>query len=139
MQIWRRDRGDFVRAAREKRRLDDGHAVLLGAGRMALDDKAKFHPMQLYDIVTTSRSVRETSARSDKIRHLVSRYRPHKRPKRLKRSRQPTPSTNGGELKQGELSPVTLHPARYEGPTALPLTVPRCARARRPVTSESRI
>jgi hypothetical protein len=28
--------------------------------------------MQLYDIVTTSQSVRETSARSDKIRHLAS-------------------------------------------------------------------
>ena len=42
---------------------------------MALDHKAsnqKFHPMQLYDIVTTSRSVRETNARSDKIRHLAA-------------------------------------------------------------------
>jgi hypothetical protein len=35
--------------------------------------------MQLYDIVTTSQRVRETSARSDKIRHLVSRYRPDKK------------------------------------------------------------
>jgi hypothetical protein len=35
--------------------------------------------MQLYDILTTSRSAREASARSDKIRHLVSRYRPDKK------------------------------------------------------------
>ena len=64
--------------------------------------------MQLYDIVTTSRSVRETSARSDKIRHLAVCLR------RLEPDEIETAvALLSGEPRQGRigLGPATLHAA----------------------------
>src|SRR5271163_588317 len=78
---------------------------------MALDHKAsnlKFHPMQLYDIVTTSRSVRETNARSDKIRHLAACLR-RVEPDDIETA----VALLSGEPRQGRigLGPATLHAA----------------------------
>ena len=94
----RRDRGDFVRAAREKRRLDDGHTVLIGAGRVALDDKApnqcsircSFKTSSQRRGVCTRRAPAPT--RSDILSAAIVRTR---RPKRLTRSRLSEPSANG--------------------------------------------
>src|SRR5271169_5609727 len=64
--------------------------------------------MQLYDIVATSRSVRETSARSDKIRHLASCLR------RIEPDDIETAvALLSGEPRQGRigLGPATLHAA----------------------------
>ncbi len=64
--------------------------------------------MQLYDIVTTSRSVRETRARSDKIRHLAACLR------RLDPDEIETAvALLSGEPRQGRigLGPATLHAA----------------------------
>jgi DNA ligase-1 len=64
--------------------------------------------MQLYDIVTTSRRVRETSARSDKIRHLAACLR------RVERDEIETAvALLSGEPRQGRigLGPATLHSA----------------------------
>ena len=64
--------------------------------------------MQLYDIVTTSRSVRETRARSDKIRHLAACLR------RLEPDEIETAvALLSGEPRQGRigLGPATLHAA----------------------------
>ena len=64
--------------------------------------------MQLYDIVTTSRSVRETNARSDKIRHLAACLR------RVERDEIETAvALLSGEPRQGRigLGPATLHNA----------------------------
>jgi DNA ligase 1 len=64
--------------------------------------------MQLYDIVTTSQSVRETSARSDKIRHLAACLR-NVEPDHIETA----VALLSGELRQGRigLGPATLHAA----------------------------
>jgi DNA ligase 1 len=64
--------------------------------------------MQLYDIVTTSQSVRETSARSDKIRHLAARLR-HVEPDDIETA----VALLSGEPRQGRigLGPAALHAA----------------------------
>jgi DNA ligase-1 len=64
--------------------------------------------MQLYDIVTTSRSVRETSARSDKIRHLAACLR-RVEPDDIETA----VALLSGEPRQGRigLGPATLHAA----------------------------
>jgi len=71
--------------------------------------------MRLYDIVTTSRSVRETSARSDKIRHLAACLR-HAEPDDLETA----VALLSGEPRQGRigLGPATLHTAMP--PNAVP-------------------
>jgi DNA ligase 1 len=64
--------------------------------------------MQLYDIVETSRNVRETSARSDKIRHLAACLR------RVERNEiEAAVALLSGEPRQGRigLGPATLHAA----------------------------
>jgi len=64
--------------------------------------------MQLYDIVTTSRSVRETSARSDKIRHLAICLR-RVEPDQIEMA----VALLSGEQRQGRigLGPATLYAA----------------------------
>src|ERR1700757_136565 len=90
-----RDRGDFVPAAREKRRLDDGHAVLIGAGRMALDDKAPNQSSIRCSFTTSSqrRSVCARRAPAPTRSDILSAART-RRPKRLTRSRLSEPSAN---------------------------------------------
>jgi DNA ligase-1 len=64
--------------------------------------------MQLYDIVTTSRNVRETSARSEKLRHLAACLR------RVESDQIETAvALLAGEPRQGRigLGPATLYPA----------------------------
>ena len=71
--------------------------------------------MRLYDIVTTSRSVRETSARSDKIRHLAACLR-HAEPDDIETA----VALLSGEPKQGRigLGPATLYAAMPAAPAA---------------------
>src|SRR5215472_4365649 len=76
---------------------------------------AKILPMQLYDIVTTSRRVRETRARSEKIRHLAACLR-QVEPAEVEIA----VALLSGETRQGRigLGPATLHAARppYSAP-----------------------
>src|SRR5215813_7117451 len=78
--------------------------------------------MQLYDIVETSRNVRETSARSDKIRHLAACLR------RIEPDEIETAvALLSGEPLQGRigLGPATLHSAMPPDAAAAPeLTLP---------------
>jgi DNA ligase 1 len=71
--------------------------------------------MRLYDIVTTSQSVRETSARSDKIRYLAACLR-HAEPDDIETA----VALLSGEPRQGRigLGPATLHTAMP--PNAVP-------------------
>src|SRR5215472_9241093 len=69
---------------------------------------AKILPMQLYDIVTTSRRVRETRARSEKIRYLAACLR-QAEPAEIEIA----VALLSGEPRQGRigLGPATLHAA----------------------------
>jgi DNA ligase-1 len=73
--------------------------------------------MQLYDIVTTSRNVRETSARSEKVRHLAACLR------RVESDQIETAvALLAGEPRQGRigLGPATLYPAMPPDAAAVP-------------------
>jgi DNA ligase-1 len=73
--------------------------------------------MRLYDIVTTSQSVRETSARSDKIRYLAACLR-HAEPDDIETA----VALLSGEPRQGRigLGPATLHAAMPAAPAPAP-------------------
>ena len=73
--------------------------------------------MQLYDIVTTSRRVRETNARSDKIRHLAACLR-HAEPDDIETA----VALLSGEPRQGRigLGPATLQAAIPPGAAPAP-------------------
>jgi DNA ligase 1 len=73
--------------------------------------------MQLYDIVETSRRVRETSARSDKIRHLAACLR-RVEPDEIETA----VALLSGELRQGRigLGPATLRSAMPPNASSAP-------------------